>query len=264
MRSQLRLLRAVVGNPDLRRLGIGWLATCVGVWGSSLALAVYAFEEGGATAVGLVALLRTLPGAAVAPLLAVLADRAPRRVMLACAAARAGVMLGLAAAAATGAPLVAIYGLAVLLALASPAYAPALIALIPQVSRTPLELASANLAQTTVNNLGFVVGSLLTGALLAATSPSVAMGVVGASFALAIPPLLRLTAGNPELELAEEEHHDEGAEFIAGFRTIAGDAHLREIVVLTTTIMAVDGAIDVLVVIAALEFLNAGSGGAAR
>lgn len=261
MRSQLRLLRAVVGNPDLRRLGIAWGLTCIGVWGGALVLSVYAFEEGGAAAVGLVALLRTLPGAVVAPLLAMLADRSPRRVMIACAAVRAGVMAGLAVVAAAGAPLGVIYGLVVLLALISPSYQPALVAMIPQVSRTPLELASANIAQTTVNNVGFVAGSLLTGAVLASASPSAAMAVLGASFLAAIVPLARLTtAGAPDAD--DEEHPDEGAELVAGIRAIRADAHLRELVLLITVIMAVDGALDVLVVIAALGFLEAGSGGA--
>ncbi len=261
MRSQLGLLRAVIANPDLRRLGLGWLATCIGVWGSTLALSVYAFEQGGAPAVGLIALLRTLPGAALAPLLAVWADRAPRRAMLLCAAARAVVMAALAVAAASAAPLAVVYALVVVFALVSPAYAPALIAVIPQVSRTPLELASANLAQTTVNNLGFVGGSMLTGALLAASSPATAFGALGIAFAAAIPSLLRMHAGAPAPDLVDD-HPDEGAEFVAGFRAIAADSHLREITILGAVIMLVDGALDVLVVIAALEFLDAGSGGA--
>lgn len=262
MRSQLRLLQAVLGNLDLRRLGMAWMVTCIGVWGGALALSVYAFDEGGAAAVGLIAVLRTLPGALVAPVLSVLADRAPRRVMLLCAAVRAGVMLGLAGAAATGAPLGVIYGLVVVLALVSPAYAPALVAMIPQVSRTPLELASANIAQTTVNNLGFVVGSLLTGLVLAVASPSGAFAALGLAFALALVPLARLSAGAPAAAADDEVHPDEGAELIAGFRAIAADAHLREVVLLIAIIMVVDGALDVLVVIAALGFLDAGSGGA--
>ncbi len=261
MRSQLRLLRAVVGNPDLRRLGVAWMLTCIGVWGGALVLSVYAFGEGGATAVGLIALLRTLPGAVAAPLLAALADRAPQRVMIACAAARGATMVGLALAAAAGAPLAAIYGLVVLLALVSPAYQPALVAMIPQVSRTPLELASANIAQTTVNNVGFVAGSLLTGAVLAAASPSAAMAALGAAFLAAIVPLARLTAGQGQ-PLDDHDAADEGAELAAGLRAIRADAHLRELVLLITTIMVVDGALDVLVVIAALGFLGVGSGGA--
>lgn len=261
MRSQLRLLRAVVGNPDLRRLGLAWMATCMGVWGGALALSVYAFDAGGAAAVGLIAVLRTLPGALVAPVLAVMADRAPRRVMVVCALVRAGVMAALAGAAATGAPLWVINLLVVVLALASPAYAPALVAMIPQVSRTPLELASANLAQTTVNNIGFVAGSLLTGLVLSLWSPAGALLVLGAAFALAIPPLLRVSSGRPGA-VEDDQHAEEGAELVAGFRAITADAHLRELVLLIATIMVVDGALDVLVVIAALGFLDAGSGGA--
>jgi Cyclic nucleotide-binding domain/Major Facilitator Superfamily len=262
MRSQLRLLRAVFGNPDLRRLGGAWLATCIGVWGGALALSVYAFDHGGAAAVGLIALLRTLPGALVAPLLAVLADRAPRNAMLVCAALRAAVMFGLAAVAGSGAPLGAVYALVILLALVSPAYAPALTAMIPQVARTPLELASANIVETTVDNLGFVVGSLLTGIVLAAASSGTALAGLGLAYALAIPPLLRVTAGEVQPAADDDEPLDEGSELVAGFRAIAAGAHLRELVLLITVVMVVDGALDVLVVIAALGFLGAGESGA--
>lgn len=262
MRSQLRLLRAVVGNPDLRRLVGAWMVTCMGVWGGALALSVYAFEVGGAAAVGLIAVLRTLPGAAVAPFLAVLADRAPRRVMLASAVLRAGLMVALAVAAAADAPLGVVYALVALLALVSPAYAPALVAMIPQVSRTPLELAAANVAQTSVNNVGFVAGSLVTGAVLAAASPSAALAALGVAYALAIPALLRLRTAPLAATSGDDDAPDEGAEIVAGFRTIASDPHLREVTLLTTAIMVVDGALDVLVVIAALGFLGAGSGAA--
>jgi MFS family permease len=261
MRSQLRLLRAVVGNPDLRYLGTAWLATSMGAWGGALALSVYAFDEGGVAAVGLVALLRTLPGALVAPLLAVLADRSPRGVMIASAVLRAGVMAALATAAASGAPLGVFYALVVVLALVSPAYAPALVAMIVQVSRTPLELASANIAQTTINNVGFVVGSLLTGLALEAASASAALATVGVAHALATLSLLRLASGGAGI-VDEEAHLDEGAELAAGFRAIAADAHLRELTLLIAIIMVVDGALDVLVVIAALGYLGAGSDGA--
>ncbi len=165
---------------------------------------------------GLIAVLRTLPGALVAPVLAVMADRAPRRVMVVCALVRAGVMAALAGAAVTGAPLWVINLLVVVLALASPAYAPALVAMIPQVSRTPLELASANLAQTTVNNIGFVAGSLLTGSSSRCGRRRGRCSCSAPAFALAIPPLLRVSSGGPGA-VEDDRHAEEGAELVPAF-----------------------------------------------
>ena len=91
--NELRALREVFRSPDLGRLELAWLATSIGTWGGALVLAVYAFEVGGATAVGLMGMFRTLPGGPVAPLLALVADRYSRRsVLLATNALRAMAM----------------------------------------------------------------------------------------------------------------------------------------------------------------------------
>jgi hypothetical protein len=82
VRVQVQALREVFGNRQLRRLELAWLATSIGIWGGALALSVYAYARGGPTTVGGVALLRTLPGAAVGPFLALLADRVSRRAIM--------------------------------------------------------------------------------------------------------------------------------------------------------------------------------------
>jgi hypothetical protein len=54
-------LRQVFGNPDLRRIQLAGAGSIIGSWSYTVALAVYAFESGGAAAVGLVALMRSSP-----------------------------------------------------------------------------------------------------------------------------------------------------------------------------------------------------------
>ena len=61
-RAPLEALRAAFGTGDLRRLQFGWAATSVGSWAFMVVLAVYAYDVGGASAVGLAALVRMLPG----------------------------------------------------------------------------------------------------------------------------------------------------------------------------------------------------------
>ena len=51
----------------------------LGQWGYEVALAVFAYRAGGAAAVGVVALIRLLPAAIVAPFAALLGDRFRRR-----------------------------------------------------------------------------------------------------------------------------------------------------------------------------------------
>jgi MFS family permease len=136
LRESLRALADVFRNPGLRRLELAWVGSVTGEWAYVVALAVYAYEAGGATAVGLVALLRFLPSAAVAPFAAVLADRYSRqRVMITADAIRAVALAGAAAVALADGPAPVLYALAALVAVVSTAFQPAQAALIPMLAR---------------------------------------------------------------------------------------------------------------------------------
>ena len=164
--ASVRVLRDVFRNPALRRLHLAWLATSVGVWGGSLALAVYAYDVGGPVAVGVMALCRTLPGALAAPFLALAADRNSRRtILLVTTVAQAAVLAATVAAVAADAPIAVVFGLAGLFAVVNPAYRPAQTALFARLAGTPRELCAANVAASMVFNLGFAVGGAGAGVL---------------------------------------------------------------------------------------------------
>ncbi|MDQ3434476.1 MAG: MFS transporter [Actinomycetota bacterium] len=260
MRVQIAALQAVLANRQLRRLVLAWMLTSVGVWGGLLALAVYAYDRGGGAAVGIVAMLRTLPGAPAAPMLALVVDRSSRRrVMIVSSSVRAALMLGIAAAVGRDAPLGVVYGLVVLLAIAGPAFRPAFVALLPRASRTPGELASANVVSSLGSNGGFLLGSLLVGFLLSATSAEVVFALLGGAFAATVLPLLGV---DPDAPAEGDLNAGALSQATAGFRAVGADASLRELVVLVASLLFVDGALDVLVVVGALDFLDAGEAGA--
>ena len=75
----LAMAADAVATPDLRRLQLAWAFAAVGGWAFMIVLAVHAFAVGGATAVGLAALVRMLPAGAAAPLLGMVADSTARR-----------------------------------------------------------------------------------------------------------------------------------------------------------------------------------------
>jgi len=56
-----RALREVYRNRRLRRLQLAWAGSIIGTWAYSVAIVVYAYHQGGASAVGLVGLIRWLP-----------------------------------------------------------------------------------------------------------------------------------------------------------------------------------------------------------
>src|SRR5919108_5367557 len=70
-----RSFATVFRNRNLRRLELAWGISFTGEWAFVVALAVYAYDAGGALGVGLVGLIRMLPAAAIAPFAALLGDR---------------------------------------------------------------------------------------------------------------------------------------------------------------------------------------------
>src|SRR4029079_15517102 len=58
---------AVLRNRDVLRLELAWAFSIISTWAYSIAVVMFSFEKGGATAVGLVGLLRWLPGRRVSP-----------------------------------------------------------------------------------------------------------------------------------------------------------------------------------------------------
>ena len=63
LREAVAAFRAVFANPNLRRLEIGWAGSVIGQWAYAVALAVYAFGKGGASAVALTWVVRMIPSA---------------------------------------------------------------------------------------------------------------------------------------------------------------------------------------------------------
>ena len=61
LRDSARSFREVFRNRNLRRLQLAWISSITGEWSYGVALAVYAYEQGGAAAVGLVAVMRWVP-----------------------------------------------------------------------------------------------------------------------------------------------------------------------------------------------------------
>ena len=84
-------------NPSVRRAQLAFLGACTAEWVFTVALGIVAYRAAGATAVGLVGLLRMVPSAVVAPLASPLADRGRRERVLVLVSTVRGVATALAA-----------------------------------------------------------------------------------------------------------------------------------------------------------------------
>jgi MFS family permease len=253
--------RNVYRNPGLRRLEFAWMGSIIGSWAYFVALAVFAYDAGGASAVGLVGLIRWLPAAFASPFAAVLGDRYPRvPVMLGSDVLRSAGLGGMAVCAATESPVEIVYALASLVAVVTTAFQPAQAALLPALARTPDELTAANVSSSTIESLGFCVGPALGGVLLTVSTTWVVFTVTSATFlwsALQLVPLLSTV----EPPLRQRERPPFRQEASAGFRAIARDHRLRLVVGLFSAQTLVHGAFTVLIVVSALQLLDLGEGG---
>ncbi|HET7857079.1 MAG TPA: MFS transporter [Gaiellaceae bacterium] len=259
LRESLNAFQAVVTNQGLRRIGIAWATITTASWAYVIALLVYAYDQGGAAAVGLVGLIRVLPAFVSAPVAGVLGDRYSRnRVMLGISIARTTFLAAAALVLVVDGPAWLVYTFAACVSLSASMVRPLLSALLPELARTPEELTASNLVLTTIESTGIFLGPALGGILLAATNPDTVFIVAAVAFFVAS----LLLAGIRAPEAAEREPQGGIAqEFFAGFELIGRDRNLRLIIGLYGAQTLVAGALNVLIVVAALELLDLGESG---
>lgn len=231
-----RSLREVFRNPGLRRVELAWAGSIVGDWAYATAFAVYAYEKGGPTALGVVAVVRYLLRALATPFTSVLGDRYPRRLVMIGSDSSAAVLIVVAAVliSADASPYV-VYALAVATSLCVSPFRPAQASYLPQLANSPEELAASNVASSTIESVGFFAGPAVAGALLAFASISTVYIFDAATFAWSAFLVLgiRRSMAQPEPERAADAASSGGesrgllAEASAGFRVIFGNPHLR-------------------------------------
>ena len=270
MRESLRALAGVFRNRDLRRLQLASMGSVIGNWGYLIALFVYAYDQGGAAAVGLVSVIRMIPAALAAPLTGSLADRFDRRrVMISADVVRAALMVGAAVTIWLDGPPAVVYCIVGLSTITSTVFLPAEAALLPSLVRSPGELTAANVAQSTVLSTAEFVGPAVGGLLLVATNIPVVFMVNGASFVWSAALVMGIRGrGSPAAEThVDTECVDDVrsprhfAEATAGVRAIFSNRELRLLTGLYAAQMLVVGALEVLVVVVAFDLLGTGEGG---
>ena len=261
LREARDAFRAVFSNAALRRVEASWALSVTAYWVFIIALSLFAYEEGGAAAVGFVGLIRVLPSVVAAPFAAILGDRYPRqRVIFFVNIARTIAIAAAAAVALAGAPIALIYLLTALVGLMQSIFRPTQAALLPTLSRSPEELTAANLVLTTIESVGVFVGPAIGGILLALVGVDAIFAASAVAFLLSA---LLLAGVRPESPEAEVTPSTRGVlrESFAGFTTIARDSRLRLIVGLYGAQTLVAGSLNVLIVVSALELFDLGESG---
>ena len=244
----------------LRWVEVSWSLTVCAYWIYIVALGFYAYERGGATAVGIVGLLRVLPSVVAAPFGGILGDRYRRdRVIVAVNVGRSLTIVAAAAAVYLSAPAGIVYALASVMGLMQSIFRPTQTALLPLLARTPQELTAANLVLTTVESVGVFAGPAIGGVLLAVTGTDTTFAITGGVFLFGALLLTQVSAPAASQPAAPQKSFL--GEAFAGFGTVAHDARLRLLISLYAVQTLVSGAMNVLIVVMALRTLDLGRSG---
>lgn len=267
--SRWRVLALILRDRDLRRVEAGITAFAVSEFGTWLAITVYAYREGGVRTAGIVSFIQLIPAAVLAPIAAFGADRFHRGRVLAAGFLVQAVAFGATAAAMIGGlPPIIVYAAAVAASVSMTLTRPAAAAVLPSLARTPALLTAANVVASLAEQAGAFAGPAAAGLLLALFGP----GSVFLAAAILMAVVASLTIG---LQISDDPDADEfdeqpitasWTELSAGARLLRSDPRVGVLVGLMTLVAVLDGAVDVALVVVAVEFLgrsDAAAGGLA-
>jgi MFS family permease len=255
------VLAALGRNGNLRRVELAWGASIAAEWTHFVALGVFAYAEGGASAVGIAGLVRMLPAAFVAPFASTLGDRFRReRFLVVVALAGAAALGGSAAAFYLSRSEAIVFALAAVVGVTSTLFRPALQATLPSLARTPQELIAANSATSTFESLGTLLGPLVAGVLVSVADAGAVFLVASGALLVAAGLVHRVHVEGRLQAVAATEAPRPFELVAAGFRAVASAPKTRLLVFLTTAQSFIRGCLNVLIVVGVFKLFGAGAG----
>ena len=245
----------LVGNRTLLRAQFSFGAAFTADWSFVVAIGLVAYAHGGATAVGVVGLVRLVPAALLAPVISVYADRVPReRILFASSTVRGVATLAVALVLAVHGPVVLVYALAVASSMAFTMYRASHSALMPSLCRTPDELTSANVIRGALDSTSVILGPLVAALLLAVSDLSAVFVFAGACALISAALIVRLKYESIPLPATPRRHvlheiHD-------GIIAVTSNAGVSVVVGFVVLQAAIRGAFSVFVVVVAIDVLH--------
>lgn len=255
----LRTLRRALRPPTMRRLLVAFFLFRTTEMATWIALLVWAFDHGGASASGVIAVAQLLPATLAAPLGSVLADRGDRPTALRMSyLLQAGTSSLVAVGLFVAAPFWIVALLAGLLASTITLTRPVHHALVPEIAHTPDELTAGNTASTAAEGLASFAGPAVAGGMLVIGSAGwvfVAMWFV-CLLAFAVTHRIEVVQRSTPVQPASYR-----SDAVEGLRTVVREPAARVLTLITGGQFVVRGLLDVLAVVLALEVLGTGRGG---
>jgi MFS family permease len=262
IRSLLVSLREAMSNEGIRRLEASWALGIAADTGLLVVLLVVVYLRDGVVAAGILGAVRMVPAVISGMLAGASIERfRGQRVLLAVGLIRAGAAALCAVVIATGSSTLLLFALAGVAAAAGSLVRPTQATLMPAIARSPGELVAANMAWSTGEGLGAMLGPFAAGLLVAAGRPELGALAAGATFLASAIFVARLN-----FEQAADATGGAG-EGGGGIRLLDGLRAWRRRPVVGWVMLGVFGQVMTrallapLIVVAALELLAMGEGG---
>jgi MFS family permease len=259
-------------------MALAYLGFSILEYGSWVALLVYAYDATGPASVGLVAFGQLVPSAFFAPLINSYGDRYRRdRLLVAGYAALALATLAVGVAMLVGLPAALVYLVAVAYSCSLTIARPLQAALIPAYADTAQEVTAGNAVSTIISGLGVLIGPLLAGLMLVAGEPGHVFVVGAVLVTISTVLAWRLRPHRPGAAIAPQSEASIDAppgptpdrppkppqpSLFEGIRQVSRDTDQRLLVGMLGARYVMIGAIDVLLVLLAIEVLDIGGSGA--
>lgn len=251
MTEPVHAVRSALGRSTLRRALLAYLAFTVAEWAVWIALLIWAYDRGGVAGASLMSIVQLLPAVVVAPLAATVGDRMHRGRALAVGYALQGVtMLMTAGALALDSRFVVVAGCGALVTAAVTLTRPVHNAVVPLLAQSPAELLAGNAAGSTVEALGAFLGPLACGLVIVAGGPE----SVFTGFGLLLLAAAGVVVTLPVARSAPVE--PSRGQLLAGFRELRARPAAAVLVTMVAGQYVVLGALDVLLIVVALDVLH--------
>jgi predicted MFS family arabinose efflux permease len=259
MREQLRVVLAVARDPVLARIELAYFGFNMAEYATWMAILVYAYGLGGAGEAALFAVIQLVPSGVVAPFAALAGDRFRRdRVLLAGYLLQALSLIAAAVSIYVRAPVEVVLLVATVAAIAFTITRPVQAVILPSITNAPRDLTAANAVSGLAENVAIFVGPLIGGLLLIGNEPAHVFTVFAVVTLVGALLVARL-------------HIDDGAtrtlptgpraimnEAFGGFSVLRRERRVLLLILVLSSTTVLVGALDLLLVAAAIDLLHAG------
>jgi MFS family permease len=262
IRSLAASLRAALANDGIRRLEAFWTLGVAADAGILVVLLIEVYARDGVVAAGVLGAVRMIPGVLSGMLSGSVVTRfRAERVLFVLGLVRATAATACAIEIAVGGSTLLLYVLAAIIAASAAPARPVAAAVFPAIARSPHELVAANMAWSTGEGLGSMVGPFVVGLLVAAGRPDLGAAAAAVAYLTGAVAVGRLRFEHAVDATAGGRPDNRGLRLMAGMQTIRRRPIVGWVLLGVFAQILTRGLLVPLAVVAAIELLGMGDPG---